>query len=75
MSNENDPNQIEMQLLFTIEQASKILGGMPASTIRKYVKEGKLRRCEQLGERPWYFTIDQLEDFIRIISSTEKPLK
>lgn len=74
MSNENDVNQIEMQLLFTIEQASKILGGMPVSTIRKHVKEGKLKRCEQLGDRPWYFTIEQLEEFTRTISSTEKPL-
>ena len=74
MSNENDSNQVEMQLLFTIEQASKILGGMPASTIRKYVKEGKLKKCDQLGDRPWYFTIEQLEEFTRTISSTEMPL-
>lgn len=69
MSNGNDPKQIEMQLLFTIEQASKILGGMPPSTIRKHVNEGRLKRCERLGDRPWYFTMEQLEEFITIISS------
>lgn len=62
--NNNEGSQLEMQLLYTIEQASRILGGMPVSTIRKHVKEGKLRRCEHLGDRPWYFTVEQLMDFI-----------
>lgn len=64
MNNESD-NQIEMQLLFTLEQVSKILGGMSVSTIKKHVKSGKLKRCEHLGDRPWYFTMNQIEDFIQ----------
>lgn len=64
-NNENSGgHQQEMQLLFTIEQASPILGGMPVSTIRKHVHAGRLKRCEHLGDRPWYFTMEQLEDFI-----------
>lgn len=64
MSEDTKPQQMEMQLLFTIEQVSKILGGMPVSTIRKHVENGTLKRCVHLGNRPWYFTMEQLQDFI-----------
>jgi hypothetical protein len=63
MSNENKSEQLEIQLLFTIKQAGKILN-MPESTIRNFVHKGTLKRCEHLGDRPWYFTMEQLLDFI-----------
>jgi hypothetical protein len=64
MNDDNDSSrQMEMQLLFTVEQAVKVLGGMSEATIRKHVHSGALKRCEHLGDRPWYFTMQQLQDF------------
>lgn len=60
----NEDPQLSIPLLFTLEQASRILGGMPVSTIRTHVHAGRLKRCEHLGDRPWYFTMSQLEAFI-----------
>lgn len=57
--------QLEMPLVFDIDQASRILGGMPPSTIRNHVVRGRLRRCEHMGERPWYFTMEQLQAFTK----------
>ncbi len=69
----DDPkDQVEMQLLFTIEQASKTLGGMPVSTIRKHVRTGLLKRCRHLGDRPWYFTMEQLQEFIKDLNAQEE---
>ena len=72
MNDGESPKQTEMQLLFTISQASKILGGMSEGKIREYVSQGKLKRCEHLGDRPWYFTIEQLQDFVRGMSSLKE---
>lgn len=60
--NKNESNS--KQLLFNIQEVSQILGGMKASTIRRLVKDGKLRRCDHLASRPWYFTQNQLQEFI-----------
>jgi hypothetical protein len=57
--------QLEMQLLFDIDQASRILGGMPPSTIRTHVQQGRLQRCTHIGDRPWYFTMEELQSFVR----------
>lgn len=60
----NKDRRSRKQLLFDIKEASEILGGMKISTIRKYVAKGKLKWCEHLAPKPWYFTEAQLEDFI-----------
>ncbi len=62
--NENGDPSTDRALLFSIDEASKILGNMPLSTIRKLVRRGTLKRCERLGNRPFYFTKKQLQDFI-----------
>lgn len=60
--------QLPIRLLYTVEQSSKILGDMPPSTIRRFVHRGLLRRVPGL-DRPWYFTIEDLEDFIERLKS------
>lgn len=58
------PPNDDQPILFNIEQASKKLNGMPKSAIRRFVKEGQLKRCTHITKKQWYFTIKHLEDFI-----------
>lgn len=57
----------EAPKLFTKKQAAKILG-ISEFAVRKMVKNGVLKRCENLGDRPWYFTQKHFDDFVNNIS-------
>ena len=63
----NNGNYPDPPKLITKKMAAKILG-VSEYAIRNLVKSGVLKKCENIGERPWYFTQTHLNDFIQRLS-------
>lgn len=55
----------EEPMIYSAKDVCRIfLGNMPESTLMRYVRDGKIERCEHLGSKPYYFTKQQVRKFV-----------